>query len=840
MSTLKKILALTLALAMVLSLNVFAAFNDQATIDEDCVTAVEMMNTLGVIKGDNNGNFNPEKTITRAEAATMIYRLNNKGSDNAKIWEASAGFMDTQYHWAKGYVNYGVAYEIIAGVSANVFNPEAAVKGVDLAKMLLTSLNYKSSVEGYTGPNYATNVMIDAFAAGLLEGMDDVNMAAPIERQWAAVMFNNALDCYMAKYADGELEMTTNTLGAVKFGFTTVTGILEAIESVTINGTAVATGYSTVNDNPASETTTDYNYKFVADKDLLGQEVEVVYNKESKKVYGINATGNSVLAKAPICDVTYASSKLTVGTVSATITTGAKEFINGTNSTFGLTGTAVTSATNVKDIVDGTAINSTATLKAIDQTGNGSFDLFIIDDKAFYGVAAVDSDGDYTLPGITEIDAEDLADKVNGTIADDDFVKVVANVWTGKYDVEKVTANVAKLMNRVNGYKLGSTSFKVAAEAVNNAASEAPAAYLDSGALGRDVEYYTDGKFIVMATAYVESTTVSELPTVVMLTAKGSATDAYQAYTYYVKVLGLDGKVTEYEFYKTDAATTTSAWGDGGANMVAGNLYTVTVNSDGTAYLTAFGSASTLPTGYTWQGEKSLAADTKIEKNLLDSKKIASDLTVFTVDGTTYGVAKVSALTKYVGKYEGVVYAPTGKLPSIELAKITLGTTVPGTASDLAYALVTDVYEEFNPDANSGAGATEKKADVIYTDGTAGTLIFETENTTTSGATETAPTDGKIYSFTTTEGVTTFTNPANNIVKTGALTVVDGNYVTIGSIQLADAKVVVVVKKGSGDAAVSTLDKALIDDYTTAVQYLVDKDGNITFMYAVQTAVSAS
>ena len=75
MRTLKKLLATTVALATMFSLTATAAFNDEAGINSDLVADVELLTALNIIKGDTQGNFNPEKTITRAEAAKMVYVL---------------------------------------------------------------------------------------------------------------------------------------------------------------------------------------------------------------------------------------------------------------------------------------------------------------------------------------------------------------------------------------------------------------------------------------------------------------------------------------------------------------------------------------------------------------------------------------------------------------------------------------------------------------------------------------------------------------------------------------------------------------------------------------------
>ena len=77
MSMIKKLLAITLALAMVLSVAAVAGYSaetyaDADKISADCKDAVELLYALDIMKGQGNG-FNPEAAVTRAEMAKMIY-----------------------------------------------------------------------------------------------------------------------------------------------------------------------------------------------------------------------------------------------------------------------------------------------------------------------------------------------------------------------------------------------------------------------------------------------------------------------------------------------------------------------------------------------------------------------------------------------------------------------------------------------------------------------------------------------------------------------------------------------------------------------------------------------
>ena len=71
------VLALVLVVAMVMAFATVssAAFTDAASITK--TEAVDVLSTLGVIKGYEDGSFKPEGTVTRAEMAKMIKKYPN-------------------------------------------------------------------------------------------------------------------------------------------------------------------------------------------------------------------------------------------------------------------------------------------------------------------------------------------------------------------------------------------------------------------------------------------------------------------------------------------------------------------------------------------------------------------------------------------------------------------------------------------------------------------------------------------------------------------------------------------------------------------------------------------
>ena len=69
----KKLLAMVLALVMTLSLAVSAsAFKDDKDISADYAEAVAVLDGMGVFKGYEDGSFQPQGNITRAEVAAIV------------------------------------------------------------------------------------------------------------------------------------------------------------------------------------------------------------------------------------------------------------------------------------------------------------------------------------------------------------------------------------------------------------------------------------------------------------------------------------------------------------------------------------------------------------------------------------------------------------------------------------------------------------------------------------------------------------------------------------------------------------------------------------------------
>jgi len=206
----KKVLAWAVALALVLSsfTMAFAAdtktsadFSDASQIQY--TEAVDVMVATGVINGYPDGTFGPLKTVKRSEMAKMISVMLNGGTDIGDQYKDACTFGDSKTHWAAGYIAYCAAQHIIDGRSADVFDPDAEVTGTEVAKMALTSLGYDSKIQGYTGEQWAANVLKDANKIDLFDGLKDFTPGNPCSREAAAQILFNTLKATKVEYQNG-------------------------------------------------------------------------------------------------------------------------------------------------------------------------------------------------------------------------------------------------------------------------------------------------------------------------------------------------------------------------------------------------------------------------------------------------------------------------------------------------------------------------------------------------------------------------------------------------------------------------------------------------------------
>jgi len=194
----KRILTLALATISLLLLVTSPAHMADHTsfpdvsMDASYAEAVEVLAGLEILKGDDAGNFKTNNTITRAEAATVIYRLLGVEEEAQSL--STSVFCDVPAgHWAAGYIAKAAELGIISGYGDGTFGPADPLTQQQIIKMLVCAWGYEYDAEDLGGwPNgYART----AESLGIIEDADYIaNVAA--SRSMVAEWVYNILYVY--------------------------------------------------------------------------------------------------------------------------------------------------------------------------------------------------------------------------------------------------------------------------------------------------------------------------------------------------------------------------------------------------------------------------------------------------------------------------------------------------------------------------------------------------------------------------------------------------------------------------------------------------------------------
>ena len=459
-----------------------AAFTDQADIK--ATDAVNMLSSLGVITGYTDGSYQPNKVVTRAEMAKMIFVVRNNKIDDSAYQSNYSKLTDISNHWAKGYIKFCESQGIIAGKGNNKFDPDSPVTGVEAAKMLLVVSGYDYAKAGLTGSAWRTNVLKYAGAAGIL---DDVNSALEqgLPRQYAAQMIYNTLNVNRVKWSEDSKSFddilnggVKETVGSAYMGLSYDYGTLVEIDndSLTIKLDA---DYDSDNYHNA-----DRNYKG-GDKvsftkvgedytSLLGQKVKVMFKDgKTNNVLGVYSISDNKVYTTLMNKVELDGSKIKFEGTSYSVDNTKKidlTFIgvNGTkNETVGISYFDKDAAANADSSNGNTSLSE---VTFVDTDGNNKIDTALVIEKVAAEVTNVASDK-ITFAGKTYKYADEQIDE---NIKQDDWAVMSANLYKDcknivKADVVNATADGYKAKTGYHQYKIDGTWYKVSTATYNDA-----------------------------------------------------------------------------------------------------------------------------------------------------------------------------------------------------------------------------------------------------------------------------------------------------------------------------------------------------------------------------------
>ncbi len=285
MKNLKKVIALVAVFAMLVSTVAFAQSYTDVKDGDNYAEAIEMLSSLNILTGDkdDNGNavFRPNDTITRAEVAAIVERMQNI---NAAANSATVFTDVPSSHWASGYIAQATAAGIINGYGDGTFGPEDEVLYEQVIKMVVEAIGYAPFVKDNGG--YYAGHLLAAQRYGVLDGVVGGAIGAKATRGQVAQLVYNAIDTpLMDRYTYGDKAeyviyhgkngndfetLLTRDLGVVKG-----TGIVEANAVTTLDA--------------AKTIDTDKDEEIV----IAFNDDDDYYNYELNKVNTIYANGSN-------------------------------------------------------------------------------------------------------------------------------------------------------------------------------------------------------------------------------------------------------------------------------------------------------------------------------------------------------------------------------------------------------------------------------------------------------------------------------------------------------------------------------------------------------------------
>ena len=207
----KRILKYILVCALIGGMLVYPAFAEGPFPDvgkeAPYAEAVKYLNEIGIITGDENGNFNPNKTVTRAEMATIICRILG---ETENLTAGGNIFFDVPLkYWANKYISQAVSMGIVNGYGDGNFGPEDEVTCEQAVTMIVRILGYENEAKFAGG--YPDGYLSIAQNLGLLNGIN-VKKGAFLDRKSVAIIIYNSIPV-SASSASDLAEAANNAVG---------------------------------------------------------------------------------------------------------------------------------------------------------------------------------------------------------------------------------------------------------------------------------------------------------------------------------------------------------------------------------------------------------------------------------------------------------------------------------------------------------------------------------------------------------------------------------------------------------------------------------------------------
>ena len=637
----KKVLSLVLCVAMLLSVMVMgtgAAFTDEDEFSPQYQEAAEVLTNLKVMQGYDDGSyFLPQRNITRAQVATMIYRAATGDVNDTQVGQ----YVDyDQFNdvsatdWHAGYVNYCANAELIKGFTPDTFGPNKNVTGYQVLAMILRAVGYDQNDE-FTGSGWEIRTASIAESLGILDNVQDATLGQPATRELVAELIFQAMIVPTVEYTvafgyqpvwpretlgerefgleqiSGEITAVGRTAGTTEFNDKTVVAKTDTawtdigygayVWTVPTSGSKALTAVSDVSITGESLLTTTDGTS-VADADVtIENDAHLYYNGDYVGQIKVNANGDvtnvnggdvdsNLVDKAPLTGVKvdYIDND-NGGRAEAVVVT---EY-----TTAKITGIATDSTSSGTSATTPSNIYFTTFNKGIESTVSNVKDSNVVSD------AAVAVNDIVTFVDYQGLDKESSRYTFVAPAATETLNKVVRDNTNEEYYV----------VGDVDLYKSEITDMDVSALATNN--------------VGKDITYYVDEYgYVILAGEY-------SAPTQYLFGISNNHTDGNTDVAT-GKVVFTDGSVSNVSIASVGTST------DLENDDIKDVLYTYTTNSDNEYALTASNTAI--------NGNSASHADDSVYVNLNGTRYYVNNQTIV-VDVTAVRDDGATAATVYTG-----------------------------------------------------------------------------------------------------------------------------------------------------------------------------------------------
>ena len=303
MLNLKKVIALVCTLALVItsvSVVSFAEAYTDVTESSAYYEAVESLSKLGIVTGYEDGTYKPEETVTRAEMAALIARI--QGYEETAKANANTVFTDVpSTYWASGYVAQANGQGIINGYGDGTFGPDDAVKYEEAVKMIMATLGYTPYAMNNGG--YPTGYLAAAQFYGVTKSVSNAVTGTGANRGTIAQLLANAIDTPImgqSKWStDGSVEYTIydgkdnnsyKTLMSENLDVVKLKGVITETSVATLKGT------KEINNDEAAKIkvsvtgnydTNNKDFQFDSNGDYAGEDTFLVAESDAEDYLGM-------------------------------------------------------------------------------------------------------------------------------------------------------------------------------------------------------------------------------------------------------------------------------------------------------------------------------------------------------------------------------------------------------------------------------------------------------------------------------------------------------------------------------------------------------------------------